>query len=146
MQRHTDEGGAPGSASTPAPLPSIESHFSWLRTRMSEERTLMSWNRTSLTVIGLGFTIYQLFEQAPPGSVAHPGATRSLAAWIVFVGTIGTLIALVQYVDGLHWLRGDEFKAIAGRLWVPYVSLTLCVAVFSALIGIATTIWIVRGG
>jgi putative membrane protein len=130
----------------PAPPSPIETHFSWLRTRMSMERTLMSWNRASLTVIALGFTIYQWFEQAQQGGTAHPEATRGLATAIVLAGTVGTLIALVQYISGLHWLRGDEFRAIAGRLAVPYFSLTLIVAAFSALIGIATTVWMLRGG
>jgi putative membrane protein len=31
-----------------------ESHFSWLRTRLSVERTLMSWVRTSVALIGFG--------------------------------------------------------------------------------------------
>ncbi|TIU04855.1 MAG: DUF202 domain-containing protein, partial [Mesorhizobium sp.] len=34
-----------------------DSHFSWLRTRLSVERTLMSWVRTSVSLIGFGFTI-----------------------------------------------------------------------------------------
>jgi putative membrane protein len=146
MQSGTHDGEAAGRPDAGAPLPSIESHFSWLRTRLSEERTLMSWNRTSLTVIAFGFTIYQWFEQAQQGSVAHPRATRDLAAACVLIGTVGTLVALVQYLDGLRWLRGDEFRALRGSLGLPYISLTLCVATFCALIGIATTVWILRGG
>ena len=60
----------------------VDSHFSWLRTRMSTERTLMSWNRTSLSLIGFGFTIYQSFEsfqQATAGDAAlRPEAPRNL--------------------------------------------------------------------
>jgi putative membrane protein len=33
-----------------------DSHFSWLRTRLSLERTLMSWVRTAVSLIGFGFT------------------------------------------------------------------------------------------
>ena len=40
-----------------------DSHFSWLRTRLSIERTLMSWVRTSVSLIGFGFTIVQFFER-----------------------------------------------------------------------------------
>jgi putative membrane protein len=54
-----------------------ESHFSWLRTRLSLERTLMSWVRTSTALIGFGFTIFQFLSRfnhtpgfEPP---AHPG-------------------------------------------------------------------------
>lgn len=40
-----------------------ESHFSWVRTRMSTERTLMSWVRTAVGLIGFGFTIFQFLER-----------------------------------------------------------------------------------
>lgn len=46
----------------------VPSHFSWLRTRMSMERTLMSWVRTPTALIGFGFTIFQFlqrFNQTP---------------------------------------------------------------------------------
>jgi putative membrane protein len=43
--------------------PTSDSHFSWLRTRMSAERTLMSWVRTAIALIGFGFTIYQFLDR-----------------------------------------------------------------------------------
>ena len=48
-------------------------HFSWLRTRLSVERTMMSWVRTATALIGFGFTIVQFFAriQETPG-VAPP--------------------------------------------------------------------------
>src|SRR5262249_43401590 len=36
-----------------------DSHFAWLRTRLAVERTLMSWLRTAVALIGFGFTIVQ---------------------------------------------------------------------------------------
>jgi hypothetical protein len=46
-----------------------DTHFGWLRTRVSVERTLMSWVRTAVSLIGFGFAIVQFFErmQAMPG-------------------------------------------------------------------------------
>jgi Domain of unknown function (DUF202) len=32
-----------------------DSHFGWLRTRLSLERTMMSWLRTAVSLIGFGF-------------------------------------------------------------------------------------------
>ena len=48
-------------------------HFAWLRTRASVERTLMSWIRTAVSLIGFGFTIVQFFErmQELPGVIRH---------------------------------------------------------------------------
>ena len=46
-----------------------DSHFGWLRTRLSVERTMMSWLRTAVSLIGFGFAIVQFFErlQQMPG-------------------------------------------------------------------------------
>ena len=38
-------------------------HFAWPRTRMSIERTFMSWVRTATALIGFGFTIVQFFDR-----------------------------------------------------------------------------------
>ncbi len=40
-----------------------DTHFSWLRTWMSLERTPTSWVRTATALIGFGFTIFQFFER-----------------------------------------------------------------------------------
>jgi putative membrane protein len=40
-----------------------QTHFAWLRTRLSGERTLMSFNRTAIALIGFGFTIYQFLAK-----------------------------------------------------------------------------------
>ena len=46
-----------------------DSHFRWLRTRLALERTMMSWMRTAVSLIGFGFAIVQFFEhlQQLPG-------------------------------------------------------------------------------
>ena len=47
-----------------------DTHFGWLRTRLSVERTMMSWIRTAVSLIGFGFAIVQFFErlQQMPGT------------------------------------------------------------------------------
>src|SRR5262249_45288094 len=40
-----------------------DSHFAWLRTRLAVERTMMSWVRTAVSLIGFGFAIEQFFER-----------------------------------------------------------------------------------
>jgi uncharacterized membrane protein YidH (DUF202 family) len=49
-----------------------ETHFSWLRTRMSTERTLMSWVRTGTALIGFGFTIFQVAARLPSNTALGP--------------------------------------------------------------------------
>ena len=40
-----------------------DTHFGWIRTRLSIERTMMSWIRTATALIGFGFAIVQFFER-----------------------------------------------------------------------------------
>ena len=56
----------------------MSSHFSWLRTRLSIERTLMSWVRTSTALIGFGFTIFQFCKVQP--DTGHQAARRAVDA------------------------------------------------------------------
>ncbi len=135
----------------PAVLPfNVQTHFAWLRTSMAADRTLMAWNRTSLSLIGFGFTIYQFFDkfqEATLGTNApHPQAPRNLGLALMFVGTVGTLIALWQYWKVTRYLRRAEFGPNGWREGLPAWSLTLLVAAFSAVIGIVTLGWILIRG
>lgn len=38
---------------------SASDHFAWVRTRLALERTIMSWLRTAVALIGIGFAIVQ---------------------------------------------------------------------------------------
>ena len=95
-----------------------DSHFAWLRTRMSLERTLMSWMRTGIALIGFGFTIFQFFGRlnTTPGVAAptYPRAPQYLALELIGVGTIGLLIAAWEYQATVRYLWSTEFKPIAG--------------------------------
>ena len=95
-----------------------DSHFSWLRTRMSLERTMMSWVRTAVSLIGFGFTIVQFFERfgGMPG-VATP--SRPQAPWYLGLALIGSgifalVISIWQYRQTLLYLRSGEFAPLAG--------------------------------
>jgi putative membrane protein len=127
-----------------------DSHFSWLRTRLSAERTLMSWNRTSLSLISFGFTIYQFFDkfqEATVGSAAvRPEAPRNLGLALMITGTLGTLISIWQYRQIVSYLSADQFKDLGIREGLPHWSLPFAVTILLALIGIVTTAWVlVRG-
>jgi putative membrane protein len=95
-----------------------DSHFAWLRTRMSLERTLMSWVRTAVSLIGFGFTIVQFFDrmQDMPGvKPAHfPEAPRYLGLALIFCGITALLISVWQYRWTLHYLWGGNFGTVAG--------------------------------
>jgi putative membrane protein len=54
----TDPYSAPGAGRFEVRV-TADSHFSWIRTRFSLERTMMSWIRTAVSLIGFGFAIVQ---------------------------------------------------------------------------------------
>src|SRR4029450_13029457 len=61
-------------------------------TRMSADRTLMLLIRTSLSLIGFGFTIYQVFEKLLEAQVLKSsGAPRRFGEALVFLG-VGMLV------------------------------------------------------
>ena len=70
--------------------PTSDSHFGWIRTRLALERTLMSWVRTSVALIGFGFTIVLFFEhlQAIAGvaPALRPQAPRYLGLALIAAG------------------------------------------------------------
>jgi putative membrane protein len=89
--------------------PSPETHFSWVRTRLSLERTLMSWVRTTTALVGFGFSLVAFFEQlrrtegvAP---IRFPQATRLAGAVMIAAGVVGLSLAVWQYRSATRELR-----------------------------------------
>jgi putative membrane protein len=117
-----------------------ETHFSWLRTRMSLERTLMSWVRTATALIGFGFTIFQFFERfnqmAGVEGPRHPGASRLIALGLIGCGTGALVVAIMEYRLMLRYLWSPEFGEIAGLRETQGTTPALIVAVFLALVGL----------
>lgn len=95
-----------------------DSHFGWIRTRLAVERTLMSWMRTSVSLIGFGFTIVQFFQRlnGTEGVVPalRPQAPRQLGLALIACGVLGLTISLWQYRRIVKYLWSDQFRVIAG--------------------------------
>jgi putative membrane protein len=95
-----------------------DSHFGWIRTRLAIERTLMSWMRTSVSLIGFGFTIVQFFQRlnGTEGVVPalRPEAPRQLGLALIGCGVLGLLISLAQYRRIVKYLWSEQFKVLAG--------------------------------
>ena len=120
--------------------PTASDHFSWLRTRLSVERTMMSWVRTAIALIGFGFTIVQFFNRmeempgvAPP---RFPYAPRYLGLSLIFCGIMALLISIWEYHWGLRYLWGGNFAVIAGVTREGKQTPLYAVAVALTLIGV----------
>ena len=93
-------------------------HFAWIRTRLSLERTMMSWQRTAVALIGFGFAIVQYLEhleQTPEARAAYlPHAPRYLGLALMACGILALVISLWQYLWTVRYLWGESFAPIAG--------------------------------
>jgi putative membrane protein len=105
--------------------PSVNNHFAWVRTRLALERTFMAWMRTSVSLIGFGFTIVQFFQRIEDngGPMKHPEAPRDFGLALIAAGVLSLGVSAVQYRHGLSYLWSGNFGTIAGAaekpLWTP---------------------------
>lgn len=116
-----------------------DTHFGWLRTRLSVERTMMSWIRTAVSLIGFGFAIVQFFErlrQLPGTSSPYfAEAPKYLGLSLIGCGIAALLISIWQYRWTVNYLRSGSFAPIAG-LKEGMQSPVLAVAVLLVCIGL----------
>jgi putative membrane protein len=119
-----------------------DSHFGWIRTRFSLERTMMSWLRTATALIGFGFAIVQYFnhlQQVPGARAAHlPTAPEYLGLALISCGVGALVVAIWQYEFTVRYLWSGRFEQIAGMTkegkHLPVVAiaiLLICVGVFA---------------
>ncbi len=119
-----------------------DSHFAWLRTRLSLERTLMSWLRTAVSLIGFGFAIVQFFDRVQHMPQANPevfpNAPIYLGLALIFCGVMALIISIWQYQWTLRYLWGGDFTPLAGaakeRMQTPVIAIAIllvCIGLFA---------------
>ncbi len=117
-----------------------DSHFGWIRTQLSLERTMMSWLRTATALIGFGFAIVQFFErlqQTPEARSAYlPNAPIYLGLALIACGVLALVVSVWQYRWTVHYLWGGAFAPIAGMTEEPKNSPVLAIGVLLILIGL----------
>ncbi|HVY05651.1 MAG TPA: DUF202 domain-containing protein [Burkholderiales bacterium] len=116
-----------------------DSHFSWVRTRLSMERTLMAWVRTATALIGFGFTIVQFFQrmEAMEGVAPahHPEAARYLGLALIGAGIVALAVSAWQYWKLTRYMWSEPFTPLAGFGHGTTATPVLSVAVGLMLIG-----------
>jgi putative membrane protein len=139
MLAMTNVDGAPSGARFEVRV-TADSHFAWIRTRLSLERTMMSWVRTAVALIGFGFAIVQFFDrlQQMPGArtAIIPGAPRYLGLSLIFCGIVALIISIAQYWWTVRYLWGGTFAPIAGMTREGKQSPVIAVAILLILIGL----------
>jgi putative membrane protein len=99
------------------------------RTYLSDERTLMGWIRTALSMISFGFTIGKLGQvledvnfKGPLGRV-RTVSVRELAYVLVLLGTLALVWAMFQSRIRVRGLRAEGFEIPATSIafWVGLV-------------------------
>jgi len=90
--------------------------MSSMRSDLSNLRTLLSWARTSVSMIGFGFTIYNfysgIFEDV--GRPRLDEAARNLGLALVVAGTVALVIAIWNF-----WIINQYLDASSVALDVP---------------------------
>jgi putative membrane protein len=115
-------------------------HFSWIRTRLSIERTMMSWVRTAVSLIGFGFTIVQFFDRMQdfPGiaPARFPNAPRYLGLMLILCGIVALVISVWEYLWTIRYLWGGDFAVVAGATKEGKQTPLIAVAIALILIGL----------
>src|SRR6201981_3862584 len=93
---------------------SASDHFAWVRTRLALERTIMSWLRTAVALIGFGFAIVQYLnhlQQVPGARPAYlPTAPEYLGLALISCGVGSLVVAIWQYEYTVRYLWTVAFE------------------------------------
>jgi putative membrane protein len=129
---------------TPADRPALRTALAFQRTRMSADRTLMAVIRTSLLLIGFGFTIYQFFrylrETAGAPHLLRGEAPRKFGLALVILGVVMLSLGIWRHVAFMLELRAER-QTFVDQGFIPGgdkfpVSITLITAALLLLIGL----------
>jgi putative membrane protein len=98
--------------------PGAETHFAWLRSRLSAERTLMSYARSSISCIGLGFVMYEYLtsNDVLRALVSSRGVTSPewLGLGLMVAGVVLLAVGAWDYRSFVTDLRAQGYREISG--------------------------------
>ena len=103
-------------ASTEVPL-----NLPVMNTLMAADRTLMSWTRTSLSLLSFGFTIFKIlqgFQDAEGKFVVRSDVPRDAGLFLTAMGTFAMVMGTLEYWQTLKVL---DQQRIFGRPRAPLI-------------------------
>ncbi|MDQ2651464.1 MAG: DUF202 domain-containing protein [Chloroflexota bacterium] len=133
--------------SQPGAIDTLSAEYSWIRSDLSNLRTLLSWARTAVSMIGFGFTIYNFYDgvfQDVGGSERMHLAARNLGVALVLAGTLGMLIGAWNYWTINQYLERSPVAMTVSRSlklrWMYAYALSAVLVV----IGLVTFLFMLR--
>jgi putative membrane protein len=136
----------PAGTATGPNLSLISTQLSWMRSDLSNLRTLLAWARTSVSMIGFGFTIYNFYRGFLENLANGRGtdAARNLGLALVEFGTLAMLVALWNF-----WSINKSLVAMNDLFPVPQELklrwvISYGVALVLVLIGLITFLFMLR--
>lgn len=110
------------------------------RARLAADRTLIAIMRTSLALIGFGFTVFQLLARLDELT----SAKRAILVALMVLGFTGQVLAVWKYVDFRRELHDSAAELVKEQLMPartrPAHSLTLGLAFVLVFVGLAATV------
>ena len=128
--------------------PNVSNHFAWIRTLLGLQRTLMAAVRTSVSLIGFGFTVAQFFEKLE-GNVPErarftgPEFARNLGLLLIGAGVLSLAMFTWQYYRAVRYMRSGPFEAIAAAAKRPLHQPAIIVCIVVMVIGVAAFVSVV---
>ena len=131
-----------GSLQSLEAIAALQTGTSCHRTRLSADRTLMAYVRTSISLISFGFTIAQVFQHLHAARLLSDGgaAARNFGSGLVMLGVLMSILGMVGHVSYVHALMlerqamaraglvADEApRLVSGPLVVAF--LLLCIGI-----------------
>ena len=111
------------------------------RDRFAADRTIMAWIRTSISLIGFGFSIYKFFEYLKElglleGTRVSPEGPKKFGAALVILGVFFLFLATIEYVMFIRRLckRADQRFAFSSSLLASALLSILGLAVLAGML------------
>lgn len=92
------------------------------RTILASDRSLLAWVRTSLSLIGFGFTIYKVLQyllEQNAATMLRAQTPRNVGLFLILTGTIPLLLAVIGYRHTWKRLHRQMGVVAPSLLWNP---------------------------